>query len=268
MWTPFTWWLAATLAFAPPTAGPATQARLERAGPLRGPRTTGPTSALSLGVAASRKDRRTTPSNPSSRPPSMFQPPDDSRRVLLGLELVGMQVPTLVPGVVRIDPRGIGRSATMIGLGALLRVRVHRMISLDVSARSGTLRFRDQSDVVDHDRFMTEIGVLLDFVRTQSFRLGVDGGAGLSLDQIRYTIDGDKSRQRWLTGLARIGLDIEFSTRRLSFLGAVRLVGAGATPSATANRGPLFRDETRDAPAPIDPLQLWIVGVFGVAYRF
>jgi hypothetical protein len=197
------------------------------------------------------------------------------RRFLVGLEGVGMQVPALRSPVVQLDPRFLGATVAMGGLGALGRARIAPPVAAELSLRSGSVRYRDEHGdtgaVVSHDLLLATAGLSLFPVRGEVAHLGVDGGIGGAFQRIRYELgpDGDASTQTFGSLLVHAGVALELSVRRVAFLVSLRAYGVVTDDGAARNRGPAFRglpDAARRAAAPT--YQTFVVGGLGVAYRF
>lgn len=192
-----------------------------------------------------------------------------SRRFMLGLEGVVMQAPPLRPSVVTFDPRFIGRSVSLGGLGLFARLRVHPRISLETTVRSGSARYAgrpaEDPDVVSHDQVMADLGVLLFVARGEMVQLAFDAGLGGMGTRVRYELARDGS-QLFGSGLVRAGVSAEFVVKRIAFVVSMRAVGVFADVDRVRNRGALL--EGRDVPAPVPALQTLLVGSAGIAYRF
>lgn len=188
---------------------------------------------------------------------------------MIGLEGLVVQAPPLRPEVIRFDPRFLGRSVAMGGLGLLARYRVHHRISLEATVRSGSVRYAgrdtEQDAVVSHDQVMAEAGVLLFVARGDVARLAFDAGFGGMGSRIRYELDRD-GRQSFGSALFRVGADAEFLVKRIAFVVSLRAYGVLTPASRARQRGALF--EGRTPSMPVAPRQTMLVGSAGVAYRF
>src|SRR5690606_28115229 len=69
---------------------------------------------------------------------------EKQRRFLVGIEGVVMQAPPLRPSIVRVDPRFVGRTVALGGLGIFGRFRPMPIVAFDLSVRSGSLRLTDR----------------------------------------------------------------------------------------------------------------------------
>ena len=199
--------------------------------------------------------------SPSARP---------TRRWSFGLQGVGMQVPVLDSPLARIDPRFVGRSVTMIGVGLQGRFTPVHLLSLEVGTWSGSVRYRDGDRAsVAHDVVLTDIGTVLWVWSSQAGRFGIDGGGGAGFNLARYDLQSGEGRQRWASGFVRSGLDVEVLTRRVSFSFAVRFFGVMTDRRSVANRGEVLAGASGEAErAPVATFQTYVVGSAGVAYRF
>jgi hypothetical protein len=227
--------------------------------------------------------------SPSSRPSSrrrIFAPPGSrgarrglswsradepvpERRFLLGVEGVVVQAPPLRPEIVRFDPRFLGRSVSLGGLGLLGRLQVHPRIALEAVVRSGSVRYAgredDEGPVVSQDQVMGDLGVLLYVARGDITQLAFDAGLGGMGTRVVYELDREGT-QLFGSGLVRVGADAEFLFKRIAFVLSVRSYGVFTDRERVSNRGPLLEGKTLGAPVPT--LQTFLVGSAGVAYRF
>ncbi|MEX1362643.1 MAG: hypothetical protein AB1Z98_05915 [Nannocystaceae bacterium] len=191
------------------------------------------------------------------------------RRFMLGLEGVVMQAPPLRPEVVGFDPRFLGRSVTMGGLGLFGRLRLHPRIAVEATVRSGSARYvgreTEDADVVSHDQVMADAGVLLFVAQGRMVQLAFDAGIGGMGTRVEYELSREGT-QLFGSGLVRVGADAEFLVKRIAFVVSVRAVGVFTGLDRVRNRGALL--EGRSVRAPVPALQTMLVGTAGVAYRF
>jgi hypothetical protein len=195
--------------------------------------------------------------------------PSPSRKFLVGIEGVVIQAPVLRTEGARLDPRFIGRSVVMGGLGILGRYRPVPVLALDVGVRSGSLRYTDRDDesVISSDHVLAEVGALVYLIRAESTQLAIDGGVGGAFNRVEFElVDQPRGVQVFGSGLVRVGADVEFSFKRVAVLLSLRSYGVFTDRSRVDNRGELFAGLR--APAPLATLQTWLVGSAGIAYRF
>lgn len=211
----------------------------------------------------------------SSSSPSPTEPATTPkvRRFMVGLEGVGMQVPALRSPVVDIDPRFTGHTVAMGGLGAFGRWRMVPLVGLDLGVRSGSVRYRDDASdanaVVSYDLLMAEAGLNLFVARGDIGHLGLEAGGGGMFNLIRYDVGDERSSQAFGSGFVRAGVGAELLTRRVAFLFALRVYGVMTDTASAKNRGELFAGQSKRAlAAAVAPLQTFVVGSLGVAYRF
>jgi hypothetical protein len=195
--------------------------------------------------------------------------PVPERRFLLGVEGVVVQAPPLRPEIVRFDPRFLGRSASLGGLGVVGRLQLHPRIGVEAVVRSGSVRYagRDDDDgpVVSQDQVMADLGVLLYVARGDIAQLAFDAGVGGMGTRVVYEL-GREGTQLFGSGVVRVGADIEFLTKRIAFVVSVRSYGVLTDRDRVRQRGALL--EGRSLRAPVAALQTFFVASAGVAYRF
>ncbi len=167
------------------------------------------------------------------------------------------------------DPRFIGRSVSLGGLGLLGRLRVHPRIGVEAVVRSGSVRYAgregEDDDVVSHDQVMADLGVLLFVARGDLAHLAFDAGIGGMGTRISYELDRDGT-QLFGSGFTRVGADAEFLVKRIAFVLSVRAYGVFTDRSRVRNRGELMVGKSPVAPVPA--LQTYLVASGGIAYRF
>jgi hypothetical protein len=161
----------------------------------------------------------------------------------------------------------------MGGLGAFGRWRVVPLVGLDLGVRSGSVRYRDDSPeaqiVVSHDLLIAEGGLSLFVARGDIGHLGLEAGGGGMFNLIRYDVGDERSTQRFGSGFVRAGVGAELLTRRVAFLFALRVYGVMTDVGSAKNRGELFAGQPEQSrQAAVSPLQTFVVGSLGVAYRF
>jgi hypothetical protein len=224
-------------------------------------------------VGAGEPRRRGWVSTPAgARPGLSWSRADDpvpERRFLLGVEGVVVQAPPLQPQVVRFDPRFLGRSTSLGGIGLLGRLQLHPRIGVEAVVRSGSVRYAGREDeggaVVSQDQVMADLGVLLYVARGDIAQLAFDAGLGGMGTRVRYEL-GREGTQLYGSGLVRVGADVEFLTKRIAFVVSVRSYGVVTDRERVRQRGALL--EGRAPRAPVATLQTFMVASAGVAYRF
>ncbi|TPV97132.1 MAG: hypothetical protein B7733_00880 [Myxococcales bacterium FL481] len=193
---------------------------------------------------------------------------------MLGIEAVGIQTPPLRPRVVEIDPRTVSNTATLGGAGAFLRFRPTDIVGLDLTLRSGSLRYVDTRDdhrnVISQDLFVADVGTVLYLARGEMGSVGIDAGVGGVLNRVGYAIDDlDRSVQRFGSFVTRIGFDVELVTRRVAFVFTLRSLGVITPQNDASHDGPVFDSATREETKPAVPrFQTYVAAGAGVAYRF
>lgn len=193
-----------------------------------------------------------------------------ARNFMVGIEGVGLQVPALRPRITTIDPRFLGRSVTLGGLGLFGRWQVAKIVGLELGVRSGSLRYRNAGDVISQDMVMGEAGVLLYLYRGAIGQFALDAGAGAQVHSLRYELTGRPTgSQIVLAGLVRVGADVEVRLRRLAFTASLRSYGVISDVARTHTRGALFEDVSESQRrAPVAVFQTHLFGSVGIAYRF
>ncbi len=215
--------------------------------------------AATLGLAAA----PTHAADPSQRAPR-------ERRFLLGIEGLGVMVPALRPRITTFDARYLGSSVTLGGVGIFGRVQAAPRIGLELGVRSGSLRYRNQADVISQDMVLAELGVLLYLLRGKVGHFAVDGGGGGLFHAIRYELAGRPNGAQIVGGgLVHVGADLELRLRRIAFTASLRALGVVTDVARTRARGALF-DGASEAQrrVPVAVFQTYLLGSVGVAYRF
>jgi hypothetical protein len=189
---------------------------------------------------------------------------------MVGIEGVVIQAPPLRPDIVYLDPRFVGRSVAMGGLGVFGRFRPNPYVGFDLGVRSGSLRYhnRDSNDQLAQDQVLADAGVLLYLGRGDVAQFALSGGLGGMYNRIGYDL-GDRGEgvQTFGSGLVRIGAEAEFVVKRVAFILSFRSYGVFTDSSAARTRGAVF-DQARDTEAPVAKLQTLLLGSAGIAYRF
>lgn len=225
------------------------------------------------GAAQPRPSSESAPVRESPADKARRRAAEDSkpRRFSVGLGAVGFQLPTLRNPGTPIDRRFTGPSMSMVGLALFGRFAPHDAIALELSVRSGGVRFRTDDEIPNvtaYDMIVGDIGVILFFLRGPIGRLGVDAGVGGVGHLARYDVNERDSSQLWGSFAVRAGVDVELTARRVAFVVNVRGYGLVSTPEIVTNTGPLFENKTRPVLAPSAALQTAISGSLGIAYRF
>jgi hypothetical protein len=215
---------------------------------------------------------RTTAERRDARRRAFREPggPPDGRKWMIGLEGVVVQAPPLRPRALYLDPRFVGRSVAMGGVGLFGRFRPSPYLGLDLGVRSGSLRYQDRGsdDQISQDQVMADAGVLLYLGRGDIAQFALSGGMGGMYNRIGYDLDGSRDGvQTFGSGLVRLGGEAEFILKRVAFILSFRTYAVFTDRSATRNRGSLFA-ATPGARAPVAVLQTLLVGTAGIAYRF
>ncbi|MGB1277947.1 MAG: hypothetical protein ACPG77_19530, partial [Nannocystaceae bacterium] len=220
-----------------------------------------------------------SPAEPMPKPVDALGPPPTprrhaeprkTRRWLIGLEGVAMQLPTLRPRVLRLDRRFLGATTTLGGAGILTRFRPNPFIAVDAGIRSGSVRYRNDNDdtVISQDLILFEAGVLLYLARGRITHLAIDAGGGGFYNRLRYVSQAGEGAQDYGSATIRVGLDLEILLRRIAFVASLRSYGVITPKTGSPPTGPLFADQTSELTPPVPLLQTYLIGSFGVAYRF
>lgn len=204
----------------------------------------------------------TAPPRPSERRPR--------RRWALGVEGVALQIPPLRPRVATLDPRFLGASVTLGGVGAVGRVRVAPELALELAVRSGSLRYRSAGDLISQDLLLAELGALLFLARGDVGHFALDAGLGGLAHAIRYELaDGRGGRQLAPAFTIRVGADLELLLGRVALTFSLRGYGVVTAAARTRASGSLFDGATdADRRAPLPRYQTYLLGSAGLLYRF
>ena len=223
-------------------------------------------------TARPRRSRWSANANGGARRGLSWSRADDpvpERRFLLGVEGVVMQAPPLRPEIVRFDPRFLGRSVSLGGLGLLGRLQLHPRIGIEAGVRSGSVRYAGRQDengpVVSQDQVMADLGVLLYVARGDIAQLAFDAGVGGMGTRVVYETDRE-GRQLYGSGLVRVGADAELLFKRIAFVLSVRSYGVLTDRDRVRQSGALLEGKTLRAP--VATLQTFFVASAGIAYRF
>lgn len=198
--------------------------------------------------------------------------PKDDRKWMIGVEGVVTQVPPLRVEVVFIDPRFIGRSVAMGGLGLFGRYRPSPFIGFDLSVRSGSVRFEDEDagDTISHDQGLAELGALVYLGRGEVAQFALSGGLGGMYNRVGYDLGGERGGvHTWGSGVVRLGAEAEFLVKRVAFVLSFRSYGIFTKRDAVAKKGELLAvDRPENDRAPVATLQTQLAVSAGIAYRF
>jgi hypothetical protein len=224
------------------------------------------------GKAERSRRGRSTERTPGAKRGLSWSRADDpvpERRFLLGVEGVVVLAPPLRPEVVRFDPRFLGRSVSLGGLGLLGRLQLHPRIGVEAVVRSGSVRYAGRQDedgpVVSQDQVMADLGVMLYVARGDIAQLAFDAGVGGMGTRVVYELEREGS-QLFGSGLVRVGADAEFLFKRIAFTISVRSYGVFTDRDRVSQRGALLEGKALHAPVPT--LATLLVASAGVAYRF
>lgn len=225
---------------------------------------------------AGAKSEETGPNNRAARRRAWWSvgpeegPP--KRRFLIGVEGLIAQAPPLRPTVIKLDPRSLGRTVAMGGIGIFGRYRPVPIVAIEATVRSASLRYSDPNEdtVVSQDHVLADVGVLLYLARGEVAQFAFDAGLGGAWGRIAYEpASGDEGSQTLGSGLVRVGADAEFLVKRVAFILSLRTVGIFTDPSRAKARGALFEGTNAAVRrVPVPALQTWLVGSAGVGYRF
>ncbi len=198
--------------------------------------------------------------------------PPDGRKFSLGLEGAILTAPPLRTRVVYVDPRFVGRSMALGGLGVFGRYRPLSFIGFDVGVRSGSVRLRaeDNDTTISSDQVMADAAVLLYLGRGQVSQFALSGGLGGLFHRVRYDLDSGKSgRQIFGAATFRLGAEAEFLVNRIAFVLSFRTYGVLTARGNTRNSGSLFEGRKGERlRAPVATFQTYLAGSAGIAYRF
>lgn len=192
-------------------------------------------------------------------------PPPDGLRFMIGLEGLIFSAPPLKAPRLRIDPRNVGRSVAMGGIGLFGRFRPISAIAVEVGVRSGSVRYNSQTSnaSMSQDQIAADAAVLVYLARGQIAQFALSGGMGGMWNRIGYEYAGDTSRQTFGSVVFRVGGEAEFLLKRVAFVLAFRNYAVLTPRDRVNNRG---QDE--DAPAPVATFQSALMGSVGIAFRF
>jgi hypothetical protein len=206
----------------------------------------------------------------AGRRPWWREGPESKRKFMIGLAGVIMQAPPIRTDVVYLDPRDIGRSIAMGGVGVFARWRAKPVFGLELDARSGSVRYGRSSDVsVSQDSFLADIAALLYLGRGDVAQFALSGGIGGMASIVRYNGSDDATgRQTWGSVTFRVGAEAEFLFKRLALVLSFRAYGVAAVRDGVRNKGELLDRTAERVLAPTPAFATMLVGSAGIAYRF
>jgi len=184
---------------------------------------------------------------------------------MIGLEGVVFSAPPVQPTALRIDPRYVGRSVALGGMGIFGRYRPISVIAVDVGVRSGSLRYnsRNSSNEMSQDQILADAAVLVYLARGQIAQFALSGGMGGMWNRIGYQVGGENPRQTFGSVVFRVGGEAEFLLKRFAFTLSFRNYAILTPRSRVNNRG-----LPGDTLAPVAKFQSALMGSVGIAFRF
>lgn len=198
--------------------------------------------------------------------------PPDGRAFALGVEGSIITTPPLRPRVVYVDPRFVGRSTALGGLGVFGRYRPLSFIGFDANIRTGSLRLRaeDSDTTISTDQVLADIGTLLYLGRGEVSQFAFSGGVGGLFHRVRYDLDsGIRGTQSFGAFTMRVGAEAEFLVNRIAFVLSFRTYGVVTPRSHARTSGALFDGRSEaDKAAPVATFSTYLAGSAGIAYRF
>ncbi len=198
--------------------------------------------------------------------------PPDGRAFTLGVEGTILTTPPLRTRAIYIDPRFVGRSTALGGLGAFLRYRPLSFIGFDASVRTGSLRLRSENDgtAVSSDQVLADIGALLYLGRGKVSQFALSSGVGGLFHRVRYDLDsGQRGSQAFGAFTVRVGAEAEFLVNRIAFILSFRTYAVVTPRANTRSRGALFEGRSGpDTLAPVATFSTYLSGSAGIGYRF
>ncbi len=212
--------------------------------------------------------------SPRGDPPETQDPdgPPDGRAFALGVEGSIITTPPLRPRVVHVDPRFVGRSTALGGLGVFGRYRPLSFIGFDANIRTGSLRLRaEEGDTtISTDQVLADIGTLLYLGRGEVSQFAFSGGVGGLFHRVRYDLDsGIRGTQSFGAFTMRVGAEAEFLVNRIAFVLSFRTYGVVTPRSHARTSGALFEGRSAaDKAAPVATFSTYLAGSAGIAYRF
>jgi hypothetical protein len=198
--------------------------------------------------------------------------PPDGRAFALGVEGTILTAPPLRTRVVYVDPRFVGRSTALGGLGVFGRYRPLSFIGFDANIRTGSMRLRaqDNDTTISTDQVLADLGALLYLGRGKVSQFALSGGLGGQFQRVRYELDsGLRGTQSFGAFTIRVGAEAEFLVNRVAFVLSFRTYGVVTPRKNARSTGALFNNRSgEDTYAPVATFQTYLAGSAGIAYRF
>ena len=204
--------------------------------------------------------------------PGKPEGPPDGRAFALGVEGTILTTPPLRPRVIYVDPRFVGRSSALGGLGVFGRYRPLSFIGFDANIRTGSQRMRaeDNDTTISTDLVLADVGTLLYLGRGKVSQFALSGGLGGQFQRVRYELDsGLRGTQSFGSFAIRVGAEAEFLVNRVAFVLSFRTYGVITPRSRARVSGSLFEGRSdEDTAAPVATFATYLAGSAGIAYRF
>jgi hypothetical protein len=255
--------LALQLAAPEPTTAPGPASGAAPVAPATaGPATAEPTTAEPTPAAQRRRARF-----------SAFAREGDplQRRAMIGIGGLLMQAAPLRVRAVSLDPRDVGRSVALGGLGIFGRYRPKPIVGLDLEVRSGSVRYRrSDADVgVSQDQVLAEFGTGLYLGRGDVAQFALSAGLGGMFTRVRYDAGETTGSQAFGSAVFRLGAEAEFLLKRVAIVLSFRTYGVATARDRVRSRGALLEGASAaDRRAPVASFATMLVGSLGLAYRF
>lgn len=229
-------------------------------------------AAPTLVHAAEDEPAQTEKSGGDPAKPERLAGPPDGRAFALGVEGTILTAPPLRTRVVYVDPRFVGRSTALGGLGVFGRYRPLSFIGFDANIRTGSMRLRAQEDdtTISTDQVLADLGALLYLGRGKVSQFALSGGLGGQFQRVRYELDsGLRGTQSFGAFTIRVGAEAEFLVNRVAFVLSFRTYGVVTPRKNARSSGALFNGRSgEDTYAPVAAFQTYLAGSAGIAYRF
>lgn len=193
------------------------------------------------------------------------------RRAMIGIGGVLMQAAPLRVRAVSLDPRDVGRSVALGGLGLFGRYRPKPIVGLDLEVRSGSVRYRrsDEDVGVSQDQVLAEFGTGLYLGRGDVAQFALSAGLGGMYTLVRYDAGETTGSQAFGSAVFRLGAEAEFLLKRVAIVLSFRTYGVATARDRVRSRGALLEGASAaDRRAPVASFATMLVGSLGLAYRF